>query len=73
MPEVDGWQPALSTQEQDIEAINGREELLLRAHAVARRIEERVREAMGQGPQAGNDRQASCANSARWENGFSKT
>jgi hypothetical protein len=42
----DGWQPPLSTQEQDIEAINGREELLLCAHAVARRIEERVRQAM---------------------------
>ena len=50
--EGDGWPPPLSTQEQDIEAINGREELLLRAHAVARRIEERVRKAMGQGPQA---------------------
>jgi len=43
-----GQHPPLPTQEQEIESVNAREELLLRARGLARRIRERVWKAMGE-------------------------
>jgi hypothetical protein len=52
-----GHHPLLPTQEQEIEAVNDREELLLRAKGLARRIRDRVWIALGrEGLQVSHDR-----------------
>jgi hypothetical protein len=39
--------PSLPTEEQDIQAVNSREEFLLRARGITRRVQERFCHAMG--------------------------
>jgi hypothetical protein len=52
-----GQQSSLPSQEQEIQAINAREELLLRAKGLSRRARERVWRAMGgEGVQGPHDR-----------------
>jgi hypothetical protein len=38
---------ALPTEEQEVRAVNSREELLLRAKRIARRVQERVQKVLG--------------------------
>jgi hypothetical protein len=48
-----GKPPPLPTEEEEIRAVNTREELLLRARGIVRRIQERVWRAMGHEPPQG--------------------